>query len=68
MTAATPAERSRAYRDRVRGRPVALAPCGTRSAATRHRRNGEPLCLPCIKAERAYMNGRNRTPTESETT
>jgi hypothetical protein len=66
MTAKTPAERARAYRDRLRGRPVILAPCGTRAAAARHRRNGEPLCQPCIEAERAYMN-RRRTPTERKT-
>jgi hypothetical protein len=45
---------------------VILAPCGTRSAAARHRRNGEPLDQPCIEAERAYMNNR-RTPTERKT-
>lgn len=29
-------------------------PCGTRAAAERHRRKGEPLCEPCREAERQY--------------
>lgn len=29
-------------------------PCGTRAAAQRHRQNGEPVCPPCVQAERAY--------------
>lgn len=34
------------------------APCGTRSAAARHRANGEKPCTACIEAERA--DGRRR--------
>lgn len=60
MSAATPAERAKAYRDRQRGGPArAPAPCGTRSAAARHRRNGEPIDDACAQAERDYMNARN---------
>ena len=29
-------------------------PCGTNAAAKRHRRNGEPLCDACRRAEREY--------------
>jgi hypothetical protein len=66
----TPAERSREYRDRLRGRPVTLEPCGTRAAATRHRRNGEPVCGACEDAERKYWRDQPRNqpkPDESET-
>lgn len=31
-----------------------LRPCGTRSAAARHRTLGEPLCEPCREAEAEY--------------
>jgi hypothetical protein len=52
----TPATYARRYRDRKRGGPPRTPqPCGTRAAATRHRRRGEPLCDACIAAERAYM-------------
>lgn len=33
-------------------------PCGTIGAAKRHRRAGEPLCEPCLQAERDEKNGR----------
>lgn len=50
------AERQKRYRDRKRGAPPReLEPCGTRAAATRHRRAGEPLCDACIEAEREYQ-------------
>jgi hypothetical protein len=52
----TPAADSRRYRDRKRGKPPRTPlPCGTRAAATRHRRKGEPLCDACREAERAYQ-------------
>lgn len=35
-------------------------PCGTRAAAQRHRRRGEPLCEPCVEAERTYYRERAR--------
>lgn len=47
------------------GRP-ATAPCGTPAAYDRHRRNNEPPCGPCIKANsQAAMNrrkARKQTP------
>lgn len=47
----TPAERSRAYRDRKRGgAPRTPAPCGTTAAYARHLRHGEPPCDACRKA------------------
>jgi hypothetical protein len=50
------AEYQRRYRAKLRGGPPRqLQPCGTRAAAMRHRRNGEPLCDACGDAERAYM-------------
>jgi hypothetical protein len=55
----TAASDSRAYRDRKRGGPPRTpAPCGTPAAAKRHRRHGEPLCAPCVAAERAYFRER----------
>ena len=60
MTAKTAAERMAAYRARKRGGPPREpAPCGTRAAAARHRRNSEPLDAACADAERAYMRGRS---------
>jgi hypothetical protein len=61
--AMTPADDSKRYRDRKRGKPPrAPAPCGTPAAAKRHRRKGEPLDDACIAAERAYQReyGRKR--------
>ena len=47
------AERSRRYRDRLRGGPPReLAPHGTVAAYRRHRRAGETPCDPCREAER----------------
>lgn len=44
----SPAERSRAYRDRKRGgEPRKLKPCGTVAAYRRHERGGEPPCQAC---------------------
>jgi hypothetical protein len=60
VTAKSDAERARAYRDRKRGRATSLAPCGTRAAAARHRRRGEPLDERCKQAERDYQNQRNQ--------
>lgn len=55
------ADRARRYRDRKRGGvPRELSPCGTRSAATRHRRHGEPLCDECRAAERSYIAAKQR--------
>lgn len=36
------------------------APCGTRSAAERHLRNGEPLDRACLDARRTYYRNRQR--------
>lgn len=48
----------------VRGRrlmPIPITqPCGTRAAAARHRRRNQPLCAPCLDAERAYYRDRAR--------
>lgn len=49
------AERSRAYRDRKRGAPPTLKPCGTYAAAIRHRRNGEPVDAACAAALAEYQ-------------
>lgn len=47
----TPAERSRAYRDRKRGgAPREPLPCGTTAAYARHLRNGEQPCDACREA------------------
>ena len=47
----SPAERSRAYRDRKRGGPPrTLAPCGTTAAYARHLRHGEQPCDACREA------------------
>jgi len=73
------AKRAREYRARLRGGlPRVLQPCGTRAAAVRHRRNGEPVCAACLAAERNYQRdvktrSRNSTKkgtemTEKETT
>jgi len=59
----TDAEYARRYRDKVRGGPPhEPEPCGTRAAAQRHRRRGEPLCAACLAAEREYQRevGRRR--------
>ena len=54
------AEYTRRSRDKVRGGPPRTPlPCGTRSAATRHRRNGEPVCDECVAAEREYQRNRH---------
>lgn len=51
----TPAERQRAYRDRLRGGPPREPePCGTVAAARRHQRAGEQLDDACRDAWRAY--------------
>ena len=56
VTHAKSDEYSRRYRDRKRGGPPRTpAPCGTRAAAARHRRRGEPLDVACVDAERAYQ-------------
>ena len=48
------AKRAREYRARLRGGlPRALQPCGTRSAAVRHRRHGETVCAACRASEKA---------------
>lgn len=47
----TPAERSRAYRDRKRGgAPRTPQPCGTVAAYARHLRRGETPCDACRAA------------------
>lgn len=62
------AERAREYRARKRGRePYAPKPCGTRAAAARHRRNGEPVCNACVEAEREYMRAKQRQRRVPET-
>lgn len=38
----------------------AKRPCGTYAAAQRHKKNGEPLCAPCIEARRAWWRERAR--------
>jgi hypothetical protein len=49
-----------------RGRPAGkserqpLKPCGTRAAAHRHRYHKEPLCDPCLEAEREHERNRKR--------
>jgi len=49
-------EHAKRWRDKQRGGPPREpAPCGTRAAAARHRRRGEPLDAACVEAERAYM-------------
>lgn len=59
MTRGSDAEYARRYRDKKRGRPPRQPqPCGTRAAATRHRRNHEPLCDACKDAEQAYQRSR----------
>lgn len=61
----TPAERSRAYRDRKRGgAPRTPAPCGTTAAYARHLRNGEQPCDACreANAERHRELYRRRKP------
>lgn len=35
-------------------KPRKKTPCGTVSAAARHRRHGEPMCEPCKEASNAY--------------
>jgi len=59
------AKRSRKYRDAKRGGPPRTPkPCGTRSAALRHRRHNETVCEACLIAERKYQRkarSQNRT-------
>jgi len=54
---------------RQRRRPVlhsvTLAPCGTRSAANRHRRNGEPVDEACLQAERNHIPRGPRRPRQT---
>lgn len=51
MSAATDAERAKAYRDRKRGAaPRQLQPHGTVAAARRHQRADEQLCAACTTA------------------
>lgn len=51
---ASPAERSRRYRDRKRGTPPRTpAPCGTTAAYARHLRHGEQPCQACREANAA---------------
>lgn len=45
-------------RDRRRRRH--LHPCGTRQAAQRHRYHKEPVCDPCLQAERVHDAERGR--------
>ncbi len=53
----TPAERSRAYRDRKRGRAARdVKPCGTVPAARRHQRAGESLCALCAPVWAAHQH------------
>lgn len=52
----TPAERSRAYRDRKRGTPPREPkPHGTVAAYRRHERHGEQPCQACRKAWAEYQ-------------
>lgn len=39
-------------------KPRELRPCGTRSAAARHRSAGEEVCEPCRQAEADYYHQR----------
>jgi hypothetical protein len=41
-------------------RDALLMPCGTRSAALRHRARGEPVDVACARAEDAYDRDRKR--------
>jgi hypothetical protein len=55
----TPAERSRAYRDRKRGGPARTPqPHGTRAAFRRHERAGEPPCDACKAWQAQYQRER----------
>lgn len=49
-------KRVKAKRRKVERKPynLVLEPCGTNAAALRHRRRGEPLCVPCREAKNAY--------------
>ena len=49
------AERARRYRDRQRGGPPSLAPCGTYAAYRRHLRHGEPIDEACQQAYTDYQ-------------
>lgn len=52
----SPAERSRAYRDRKRGTPARTpAPCGTVAAYRRHQRAQEAPCEACKVAHAEYQ-------------
>lgn len=54
--AASDAERAKNYRDNKRGKPPRVpAPCGTYTAAMRHRRRGEPLDAACSVALADYQ-------------
>ena len=61
----TPAERSRAYRDRKRGKaPRVPQPCGTLAAYRRHQRAQEAPCEACraawAEAQRRYYAKRKQ--------
>ena len=50
----TPADKQRAYRDRLRGGPARQpAPCGTLAAFRRHQRHNEPIDDLCRAAYNA---------------
>ncbi len=52
----TPAERSRAYRDRKRGGPARTPqPCGTLAAYRRHERAQEAPCQACKAAHAEHQ-------------
>jgi hypothetical protein len=69
MSAATDAERAKAYRDRKRGAaPRQLQPHGTVAAARRHQRADEQLCAACTTAwaehqARQYQQRRTARPS-----
>ncbi len=42
----------------------APAACGTRAGAIRHRREGTPVCRPCLDAAAAYMAEYRRAHAE----
>ena len=57
----TPAERSRAYRDRKRGgAPREPKPHGTMAAYRRHERAQEPPCQACKQAHAEYQRAMYR--------
>jgi hypothetical protein len=53
---ASPAERSKRYRDRLRGGPARVPkPHGTMAAYRRHERAQEPPCQACKQAHAEYQ-------------